>query len=137
MPYRIIVLILVLLTASSCSSIKKFTVNEEFEKSSKSYNKMLRWREWENAAAAFAAGPLREKFASRIKAAEKITVTELRVKTQECNVDKGEAEVVIDIDYYISPSVTIKTVEDYQKWKYSEENGHKLWRLTTLFPEFR
>jgi len=137
MPYRIIVLILVLLTASSCSSIRKFTINEEFEESSKSYNKMIRWHEWEKAAAAFVAGPLREKFALRIKAAGKITVTDYRVRSQECNVEKGEADVVIDIDYYIPPSVTIKTVEDDQKWKYSEENGQKLWRLTTLFPEFR
>jgi hypothetical protein len=137
MPYRIIGLILLLLTASSCSSIKKYTINEEFEVSSKSYNKMLRWREWEKATAAFVAEPQRAKFASRVKAAEKITVTELRIRTQECNVDKGEAEVVIDIDYYISPSVTIKSVEDYQKWKYIEENGQKLWRLTTLFPEFK
>ena len=137
MPYRIILLILVLLTASSCSSIRKYTVNEEFEVSSKSYNKMLRWHEWEKAAVAFASGPLRENFALRIKAAEKITITDYRLKARECNVEKGEAEVIIDIDYYVTPSVTIKTVEDSQKWKYSEENGKKLWRLTTLFPEFK
>jgi hypothetical protein len=136
MPYRIIMLLLVLLTASSCSSIKNYTINEKFEESSKSYNKMLRWHEWEKAAAAFAAGPLQEEFALRIKAAEKVTVTDVRLKTRKCNVELGEATVAIDIDYHINPSITVKTIEDNQQWLYTEENGQILWRLTTLFPEF-
>jgi hypothetical protein len=137
MPYRIILLFLALLTSSSCSSIKNFTVADEFEKSSKSYNQMLRWHEWEKAALAFPIGPLRAEYALRIKSAENVTVTDFRVKSLECNPVKGEAKVAIDIDYYIPPSVTIKTVEDNQRWAYIDENGQKLWRLTTLLPEFK
>jgi uncharacterized protein YceK len=137
MPYRIIALFLALLTLSACSSIKNFTVADEFEKSSRSYNQMLRWHEWGKAALAFPVGSLREEYALRIKSAGNVTVTDFRVKSLECNPEKGEAKVAIDIDYYIPPSVTIKTVEDNQKWAYIDDNGHKRWRLTTLLPEFK
>lgn len=137
MPHRIILLFLLLLTASSCSSIRNFTIGDEFEKSSRNYNRMLRWHEWEKANAAYVAESLHEEYALRIKSAGNVTVTDLRIKSQECKPEKGEAKVLLDIDYYISPSVTIKTVEDNERWAYTGENGHKLWILTTLLPEFK
>jgi uncharacterized protein YceK len=137
MPCRSILLFLVLLTASSCSSIRNFTIGDEFDKSSRDYNQMLRWHEWEKANAAYVTGSLREEYALRIKSARNVTVTDFRVKSRECDPQKGEAKVLLDIDYYIPPSITLKTVEDSQRWAYTGENGHKLWMLTTLLPEFK
>ena len=40
-------------------------------------------------------------------------------------------------DYYIPPSVKLKTVEDPQKWRYIEKLDKKGWLLKTLLPEFK
>ena len=117
--------------------MKNYKIRDDFEESSKSYNKMLRWRELEKASGAFVTAPLREKYDLSLKAAGKITITDLRVKTQDCSPEKGKANVVIEIDYFRLPSVTLKTVEDSQKWEYCEEDGQKLWRLMTVLPEFK
>jgi len=45
--------------------------------------------------------------------------------------------VIADIDYFVAPSITVKTVQDIQKWEYVEENGKKSWRLVSLLPEFK
>jgi hypothetical protein len=50
--------------------------------------------------------------------------------------EKGEATIILDIDYYREPSVTLKTVEDKQVWKYLGGEDNKRWRLMTLPPDF-
>ena len=54
-----------------------------------------------------------------------------------CDPEKRKAEVRMELDYYIMPSTTIKTVVDVQQWRYVEEAKHKGWWLETLLPEFK
>jgi hypothetical protein len=131
------VLFLILITTGACTAVKNFNISDEFEKSSNRYNRMLRWREMDLAGAAFAAGPIKEEFAARVKAAENVTITDYRIKSQYCIPEKNQAEVIADIDYFVAPSITVKTVQDIQKWEYVEENGKKSWRLVSLLPEFK
>jgi uncharacterized protein YceK len=136
MRIRILLTFLALLTLCGCSSITNLKVANDFGTSSQKYNEMLRWHEMEMAGSRFADQSVKDEYINRARATKGVTITDYRVVSQECSPDKGDAEVVVDIDYYISPSVTLKTLEDVQKWKYIDENGNKSWRLMSLPPEF-
>jgi uncharacterized protein YceK len=133
---RIILLLLVIALMGGCETIRNKSITWELEECSKSYNKMIRWHEMDKAEAVFPPEELKEEFTRKVRAARNVTVTDFRVKKMECSPEKGEATVVVDIDYYREPSVTVKTLEDKQEWKYVEENGNKRWRLMTLPPDF-
>ncbi|KAF0220460.1 MAG: hypothetical protein FD174_1114 [Geobacteraceae bacterium] len=132
---RLTLLSPLLLALAACSSLA--VIGLECEKRTKEYNRMLRWQEFDNAAIVFVDKPLRDEFQKRIAAAKDVKVADYRVKSLECDPEKGEATVKAEFDYYIPPSMTLKTAEDVQKWVYSGENGKKEWRLKTLLPAFK
>jgi uncharacterized protein YceK len=137
MLLRIILLAIAVALMGGCETIKNKTVTWELEENSKSYNKMLRWNEMEKAEWIFPPEELREEFKRKVRAASTVKVTDYRVKKMECFPEKGEATVIVDIDYFREPSITLKTLEDRQEWKYVEEaGGKKIWRLMTLPPDF-
>jgi hypothetical protein len=137
MLLRIILLVSAIALMGGCETIKNRTVTWELEENSKSYNKMLRWNEMEKAELIFPPDELRDEFKRKVQAASTVKVTDYRVKKMECFPEKGEATVIMDIDYFREPSITLRTVEDRQEWKYVEEaGGKKRWRLMTLPPDF-
>jgi len=135
------VMIFMLLTLCSCAyalQAKHASIREEFEKSMKGYNKMLRWRDIENAGMVYLDPELRDAF---MKSAEEIkkrgvTITDYRILTSECLPEKGTAEVVADFDYYALPSNRIKTLTYHQKWTYLDTEGKKGWQLKSTLPLF-
>jgi vacuolar-type H+-ATPase subunit D/Vma8 len=138
MLLRIMLLAAIIALAGGCETVQKNVIANQFEQSSKSYNKMIRWNELDKAEAVFPPPDRREEFKSKVKAANGVKVTDFRIKSLECSPETGEATVVLDIDYYREPSVTVKTVEDVQKWKYELEGvGVRRWRLMTMPPDFR
>jgi hypothetical protein len=137
MYLRTILTFLILFSLCACSSIKNMKIANEFGSSSQKYNQMLRWHEMEMAGLRYADKSVRDEYIDRAKATKGVTVTDYRVEYQECSPDKGDAKVIVDIDYYIPPSVTLKTLEDVQKWKYVDVNGNKTWRLMSMPPEFK
>lgn len=138
MLLRIMLLSVIIALAGGCETIQKNVVANEFEQSSKTYNKMIRWNELDRADMAFPPPDRREEFKEKVKAAKGVKVTDFRVKSLECNPETGEATVVLDIDYYREPSITVKTVEDVQQWKYELEGvGVRRWRLMTMPPDFK
>jgi hypothetical protein len=137
MHFRMILIFLTLFTLCACTSITNLKVANEFDTSSQKYNRMLRWHEMEMAGLRFADQSVKDEYISRAKAAKGVLITDYRVEYQECSPEKGEATVDVNIDYYIPPSVTLKTLEDVQKWKYVGDEGNKSWRLMSLPPEFK
>lgn len=136
MLLRIMPLILVVALLGGCETMKKRNIAWELDENSKRYNKMLRWHEMETAALVFPPQELQQEFARKVQAAKNVTVTDFRIKKMECFPEKGEATVILDIDYYREPSITMKTVEDKQEWKYLGEKDNRRWRLMTLPPDF-
>jgi hypothetical protein len=138
MLLRIMLLLSIIALVGGCETLRKTSITSEFEQNSKSYNKLIRWNELEKAEAVFPPERLREEFKAKVKAAKGVKVTDFRVKSLECSPDLGEATVVIDIDYYREPSITLRTVEDVQKWKYElVAVGVRRWQLMTLPPDFK
>jgi hypothetical protein len=136
MLLRIMLPILFIALLGGCETITKQNISKDMEESSKSYNKMIRWHELDTAGAFFVPEELQEEFSRKVQAAKNVTVTDYRVKSYQCSPERGEATVIVDIDYYREPSITLKTVEDTQQWKYVQENETKRWRLMTLPPDF-
>ncbi len=138
MLLRIMLLLSIIAIAGGCGTIRNNKITWEFEQSSKGYNKMIRWNELDKADAIFPPERLREEFREKVREAKGVKVTDFRIKSMECSPEKGEATVIMEIDYYREPSVTLKTVEDRQKWEYvTEENDSGRWRLMTMPPEFK
>ncbi|MDD2337415.1 MAG: hypothetical protein PHD01_12650 [Geobacteraceae bacterium] len=136
MLQRIMLLIIVIALLGGCESMKKKHIAWELDECSKSYNGMIRWHELDKAAAVFSPKELQEEFMRKADSAKGVKVTDFRIKKMECSPEKGEATVILDIDYYREPSVTVKTIEDKQEWKYVGKKENKKWQLMTLPPDF-
>jgi hypothetical protein len=108
----------------------------EFEKSSRDYNRMIRWQEFAVANATYVERDIRRAFEVKVAAAGGVTLVDYRILNITCDPEKGEAQTTVEFDYYRLPSTRVKTVKDVQKWVYHEEEGESGWRLTSLFPDF-
>jgi len=131
-----IILLCCLMTAA-CSAPNS-TIQEDFVKNMKIYNKMLRWHEIESAGMIYLTPEQRDEFrkaAADIKKRE-VTITDFRILTTDCLPDKGTGEVVTEFDYYILPSNRIKTLSYRQEWVYREFDGHKSWKVKNSLPVF-
>lgn len=135
--FRLLCLFVTLLALTACQSWQNIRSTDKLNDASRNYIRMVRWHELDQALLTFADKSVHKEFQQRVTAAENVNVVDYRIKRSECRPEKGEAEVLIDWDYYIPPSVTVKTVTDLQKWAYMEENGQGKWVLMTLLPEFR
>jgi hypothetical protein len=134
MFYRIAVLISVIALLGACETIKNHTISSTFEKSAKSFNRMVRWNDSENAAKAYLPENVQNDFMQKIKGAK---ITDYRVTHQECLPEKGKATVRVEYDYYREPSLRMYTVEYVQQWEYVTENNSKIWQLKNLPPDMK
>ncbi len=103
----------------------------------KGYVRMIRWHEFDKSTLFYVDEPLRDEFQKRVDDVDQVSVVDYRIKNLVCRPKEGTAEVTVEWDYYIPPSVTVKTVKDDQRWRYVEEEKRKGWLLTTLLPEFK
>jgi hypothetical protein len=138
--YRYVLMFMVLMFCSCALALqaKNANISEEFEKSMKGYNKLLRWRDIEGAGMTYLDPELRDDF---LKSAEDIkkrgvTITDYRILTSECLPEKKTGEVVVEFDYYALPSNRIKTLTYHQKWTYLDTEEKKGWQLKTALPPF-
>ena len=135
---RLLLMSAVLLMLLSCESMRFSAISEDFDTTSKSYIRLVRWHEFNKSTLVYVDDTLIEDFQKRVDAAKDVNVVDYRIKNMECRPGKGDAEVLIEWDYYVPPSVTIKTVQDAQKWRYIDEKDiKKRWVLMTLLPEFK
>lgn len=132
---RVLALLACCLLMSAC--VHDTGLRELFEKSTKDYNRMLRWQEMHRAVAMYADPASRDDFlarADRIRS-RGVTVTDYRLLTSECFPDKRSGEVVAEFDYYILPSNRIKSLTYRQEW-FVNENGEPGWKVRTPLPLF-
>ncbi|NJC87039.1 MAG: hypothetical protein FIB02_00660 [Desulfuromonas sp.] len=98
----------------------------------------LRWQRYPEAATYF-TGAHRRAFLDQIdKISKDLNVTDVRLKRLDLKEDGRRAETSLEMDYYLLPSATLKTLRIDQTWIYfevsdAESNG---FRITTPFPEF-
>jgi len=138
---KFVTILLCCLVTAACAS--DVVVQTEFEKSVKSYNRMLRWREIENAGLTYLEQDQREAFLTRAGEIRKkeITITDYRILFMEFFSKKNTGRAVVEFDYYILPSNRIKTLTYKQDWIYDkvdkeDDSDKKAWKLKTGLPDF-
>ena len=112
-----------------------YQIEDRLEESSRELNKMLRWRQMQEACAAFALAERRESCLAGAKGATGVEIADYRVRETKLDMEKGEATVRVELDYYVPPSNRLQTVEDVQQWRYLEADGR--WWLVSPLPVFR
>jgi len=119
---------------TSCAT--EMGLRDEFDKSMKEYNRMLRWQEFENAGMLYQERELRDDYMKRVEVIKKrgVALTDFRILTSECLAEKKTGEVIAEFDYYILPSNRIKTVTYRQQWIY--QDSVKSWKLQSPPPLF-
>jgi len=111
-------------------------LREEFDKSIKTYNRMLRWQELENAGMIFLEKELRDDFMKKAESLKRrgVTLTDYRILTSECLPEENSGEAIAEFDYFILPSNRIKTTTYRQEWVY--QDMIKSWKLKSGLPAF-
>lgn len=97
----------------------------------------LRWQQF-NAAAGFMKPELREDFLDQFKDLKDLTIVDVRLKETLLTDEGRRADTLIEMDYYLLPSATIKTFEIAQTWEHTEVAGDLKGRyqIITPFPPF-
>ena len=122
------------LTMTAC--VSEMGLREEFEKSMRAYNRMLRWQEVENAGMTYIDRGQRDESMHDAESLKRrgVTLADFRILTFECLPDKKTGDVVAEFDYFILPSNRIKTVTYRQEWVY--QDLLKNWKLKSGLPAF-
>ena len=134
LTYGIILLSGVMLTA--CTAATEAGLSEEFDKSVKSYNRMLRWHEIENAGVTYIDPKLQEEYLKQAESLKKrgLTFADFRILTSTCLPENNSGDVLAEFDYYMMPSNVIKTRSYRQEWAY--QDSLKRWILKSGLPDF-
>ncbi|GFE56546.1 hypothetical protein [Geobacter sp. AOG1] len=128
------IIALLCLTAILAGCETLYPYREQFDKSSRDYNRMVRWSELNQAAVSYADKTTRPEYEKHLVAAKGVKIADYRVKSVDYYEDKKTAEVLVEFDYYGPSGLTLRTVEDRQQWHYVEKSG---WRLTSMPPAFQ
>lgn len=125
------VLVIALVTCAPTQS----GIREELNQSVTQYNDFVRWHKMD-AAGAFLADAVSEEFRTRAKAAKNVRVVDYRVVRMNYDMERNEALVQVEIDYYTFTANRLRSLIDNQKWAYVTEGGIKQWKLMSFLPEF-
>jgi hypothetical protein len=98
----------------------------------------LRWQRYPEAAGFFIGEP-RQDFLDRMEKIEKdLTITDVRLQRLDLLEDGRRAAVRLEMDYFLLPSATLKTLRIDQTWVYFEAGDgveRDGFRITTPFPK--
>jgi hypothetical protein len=97
----------------------------------------LRWQRYQEAAAFF-TGEHRRAFLDQMEALRDLNVTDVRLQRVEPTDEGRRIETRLEMDYYLLPSATLKTLRIDQTWVYSPsgDSAGRGFLINTPFPKF-
>ena len=125
------------LTLIACSSHVQ-PIGKIGEQSLKEFKSALRWKQYQ-VAASFMEPEFREHFVKTFRGfKEDLHIADVRLIHTQKFEDGRHLEVIYEMEYFILPSVTLKTFSFDQTWVYREEteNSPEGFFIVTAFPEF-
>lgn len=127
-------LCIVCLMLAACAT--QTSLSEEFDRSVKAYNRMLRWHEIESAGMTYIDPELREEYLKQAESLKKrgLSFTDFRILSARYVPEKKAGDAVTEFDYYLLPSNRVKTISYRQAWVYTESD--KKWKLMSGLPDF-
>ena len=127
----------ILFSLLACSSSFDKAVNEVGEKSRDDFMNALRWKQYK-VAAEFMLPENRKDFLTTFNKLKDIHITDVRLLDLQETVEGRRFETSIEMDYYLLPSVSVKTFSFTQDWVYfaGEDSSLQGFRIITSFPDF-
>lgn len=128
------VMLLPLLLLTACAAFSP--VENERRSDLDDFIYALRWQRYPEAASYF-SGDLGNAFLDQMEALNGLNVTDVRLKRFEFKDGGLHAEARLEMDYYLLPSATLKTLPIVQTWTYFEnkETAVKGFMITSPFPK--
>ena len=129
--------LVLLMTGCGMLPAKILTPESQFVRVQDDFMQRLRWRDVQGAANHFTA-PHRESFLQHFSEADELNITDVRLLSAEYVAEGERMETELEVEYFLLPSVTVKTFRFQQQWGFFR-SGEKLpgkWRITSHFPEF-
>ncbi|HKI52198.1 MAG TPA: hypothetical protein VJ995_09000 [Geothermobacteraceae bacterium] len=135
--YCWLVSLLLLLAGCGMFPSKIMSPDSQFAQVQDDFMQRLRWRDFQGAAQYFSETH-RESFLQHFRESDDLNITDVRLLTTEYAADDERMETEVEVEYFLLPSVTVKTFRFEQQWGFFR-SGEKLpgkWRITSHFPEF-
>lgn len=134
---RWMVCVLVMLSTLAARSSYKPQTGELGDMSRDEFMYSLRWKRF-GVAASLMQEDFREDFKLTFERVPDIHITDVRLIDQRNEAEGRRFTVTIEMDYYILPSVSVKTFRFDQTWVYfaGEEHKQQGFLITTPFPRF-
>ncbi len=127
----------ILFSLLACSSHLDGSVNKVAEMSRNDFMNALRWKQYK-VAADFMLPENRKDFLATFNKLKDIHITDVRLLDMQETAEGRRFETSIEMDYYLLPSVSVKTFNFDQDWVYftGEGSAQKGFRIVTSFPAF-
>ena len=127
----------ILFSLLACSSHFDKPVTEVAEMSRDDFMNALRWKQYK-VAAEFMLPENRKDFLTTFNKLKDIHITDVRLLDLQETAEGRRFETSIEMDYYLLPSVSLKTFCFTQDWVYfaGEDSSQKGFRIITSFPDF-
>lgn len=108
------------------------------EKNREDFMYAMRWKQYETAAAMMQQEEDREHFMNTFRALKDLHVTDIRINQLKSLEAGSRFNVTFEMDYYLPPSVTLKTFTFDQTWVYygAEDSVNQGFLIVTPFPDF-
>lgn len=121
----------------ACSSSLDKSVSEIGEMSRDDFMNALRWKQYK-VAAEFMLPENRNDFLNTFNNLKDIHITDVRLLNLQETAEGRRFETSIEMDYYLLPSVSLKTFRLDQTWVYfsGEDYPQAGFRIITSFPDF-
>lgn len=107
------------------------------DKSQEIFMDAMRWKNFE-AAANLMLLEHRKDFKKAFRAVKDITIVDIKLVDVQASDEDRRFETTVEMEYYLLPSVTLKTFSFDQTWLYfdGEDPTQQGFLITTPFPEF-
>ena len=127
----------ILFSLLACSSHLDKPVTEVAEMSRDDFMNALRWKQYK-VAAEFMLPENRKDFLATFRKLKDIHITDVRLLDLQETAEGRRFETSIEMDYYLLPSVSLKTFSFTQDWVYfaGVDSSQKGFRIITSFPDF-
>jgi hypothetical protein len=129
-------ILLLVLATTACSALNPSEAQRKSALDDFMY--ALRWQRYQDAASFFTSEH-REAFLEQIEPVEKsLNVTDVRLQRLDLKEEGRRAETRMEMDYYILPSASLRTLRIDLTWINFEKGGAERsgFLITTPFPKF-
>ena len=95
----------------------------------------MRWKRY-NVAAGLMQPEYAEEFLKTFRALKDIHIVDVRLIDVKRSAEGHRFDTTIEMDYYLLPSVTVKTFSFDQGWEFFGDENTEAFFIVSPFPEF-